>query len=88
MKKYYVHFDDLCDDKPEPQPGFTDHEVYIASDVHALLDRCLDCVITEMDEATEGLRIYEGYPERMRRYQRRHDEAKALHAEIKSLMGR
>jgi hypothetical protein len=46
MKKYYVHFDDLCDDKPEPQPGFTDHEVYIASDVHALLDRCLDCVIT------------------------------------------
>jgi hypothetical protein len=37
MKKYYVYFDDLCDEKPVPQPGFTDHEVYLASDVDALL---------------------------------------------------
>lgn len=37
MKKYYVYFDDLCDEKPAPQPGFTDHEVYLASDVYATI---------------------------------------------------
>jgi uncharacterized coiled-coil protein SlyX len=35
MKKYFVYFDDLCDEKPVPQPGFTDHEVYLAADVDA-----------------------------------------------------
>lgn len=35
MKKYFVYFDDLCDERPAPTPGFQDHEVYLASEVEA-----------------------------------------------------
>lgn len=38
MKKYWVYFDDLCEEGPDPQPGFTDHEVYLASEVDARID--------------------------------------------------
>jgi hypothetical protein len=52
MKKYYVFFDDLCDEKPVAQPGFTDHEVYLASEVDPRIAELEQCG----KECSEGFR--------------------------------
>jgi hypothetical protein len=59
LKKYFVYFDDLCEEKPPPQAGFTDHEVYLAADADRQINdlrQAVRVVLSEWKEI-EGSKI-------------------------------